>query len=86
MKWVREREANIICECICMESGKMVLMSYVWVRNRDAVVENAHTDTAGVGEGQTGTHWRVALTYALPRVRQLASRKLLIAPGAQLAL
>ena len=68
-----------------MESGKMVLMSYLQVRNRDAIVENGHTDSVGVGEGQTGTHWKVVLTYTLPRVRQLASGKLL-AQGAQLAL
>ena len=41
----------------------MVLMSYLQVRNRDAIVENGHTDTVGVGEGQPGMHWRVALTY-----------------------
>ena len=43
MKWVREREANIICECICMESGKMVLMS---------LVETALVDTVGEDEGR----------------------------------
>ena len=41
----------------------MALMSYLQVRNRDAIVENGHRDTVGVGEGQPGMHWRVALTY-----------------------
>ena len=64
---------------------EMVLMSYLQVRNRDAIVEHGHTDSVGVGEGQTGTYWRVALTYTLPCVRQLASGKPL-AQGAQLVL
>ena len=48
-------------------------------RNRDADVENEAVDTGAEREG--GQTERVTLTYTLPCVKQIASRKLLCSTG-----
>ena len=62
MKKVRRRKTKLINHILTyVESRKMVQMNLFPGRNRDAVVENGHVDTAGKGSvGQTG---RLGLTY-----------------------
>ena len=58
----------------------MVLMSLFAEQERDADVENGLVDTAG--EGESGTNWEIRTDiYTLPRVKQIASGKVLYSTG-----